>query len=41
MVKFNNVRSVTLFFPENFAGSDVTRVDYIGFKGEWEELKEE
>jgi hypothetical protein len=38
MTKFNNVRSITIFFPNNFADDDgetLTRITYIGFKGEW------
>jgi hypothetical protein len=38
MTKFNQVRNITLFFPNNFGEHDVTRIDYIGFKGEWQEL---
>lgn len=41
MAKFNNVRSLTIFFPSNFDDSDETRVDYIGLKGEWQEMKED
>eukprot|EP00158_Paraphelidium_tribonemae_P000881 Partr_v1_DN23595_c0_g2_i1_m14349 putative PITH (C-terminal proteasome-interacting domain of thioredoxin-like) domain containing 1 len=41
MAKFNNVRSVTIFFDGNVGGGDVTRVEYLGFKGEWEELKQD
>ncbi|KAJ1950267.1 hypothetical protein IWQ62_006597 [Dispira parvispora] len=37
IAKFNNVRSLTLYFPDNF-GDDVTRLHYIGFTGEWTEL---
>ncbi|KAM7208687.1 PITH domain containing protein [Naviculisporaceae sp. PSN 640] len=35
--KFSTVRRLTLFFPDNFGDGDedVTRISYIGFKGEW------
>ncbi|RCH86983.1 hypothetical protein CU097_006287 [Rhizopus azygosporus] len=36
--KFSNVRNITLFFPENF-GEDTSIIRYLGFKGEWNELK--
>ncbi|CAG8765359.1 29773_t:CDS:2, partial [Racocetra persica] len=36
MAKMYNVRNLTLYFPENF-GDDVTRIFYIGLKGEWTE----
>ncbi|KAJ1971599.1 hypothetical protein H4R35_005170 [Dimargaris xerosporica] len=39
ITKFNNVRNLTLYFPSNF-GADVTRIQYIGFTGEWTELRE-
>lgn len=35
--KFSNVRSLTLFFEENF-GDDTTVVTYIGLSGEWSPL---
>ncbi|KAG2202257.1 hypothetical protein INT46_009983 [Mucor plumbeus] len=38
ITKFSSVRSITLFFPENF-GSDTSIVRFIGFKGEWTEVK--
>ncbi|CAG8631694.1 23723_t:CDS:2 [Cetraspora pellucida] len=38
MAKMYNVRNLTLYFPENF-GDDVTRIFYIGLKGEWTEIK--
>jgi hypothetical protein len=41
MAKFGQVRSITLFFPSNLLGSERTRIDYLGFKGEWEELKQD
>jgi len=41
MAKFNNVRSVTLFFPGNFGGDEETVLTYLGFKGEFEELKQD
>jgi PITH domain len=41
MARFSQVRSVALFFPGNFGDSETTHIDYIGFKGEWEELKQE
>ncbi|KAI9319097.1 galactose-binding domain-like protein [Dichotomocladium elegans] len=38
ITKFTNVRSITLFFPENF-GADTSIIKFIGFKGEWTEIK--
>ncbi|KAK3314957.1 PITH domain-containing protein [Apodospora peruviana] len=39
-VRFNAVRRIALFFPDNFGqgDEDVTRITYIGFKGEWMQL---
>lgn len=34
MAKFNNVYSITIYFPQNF-GNDVTRIYYLGLKGEY------
>jgi hypothetical protein len=34
LTKFQNVRNVTLFFDTNY-GSDVTVLNYLGFKGEF------
>ncbi|KAJ3414129.1 hypothetical protein HDV05_007073 [Chytridiales sp. JEL 0842] len=41
VTKFTNVRNLTLYFPENASGDEdsVTRIRYIGLKGEWEEVK--
>ncbi|KLU89747.1 hypothetical protein MAPG_08716, partial [Magnaporthiopsis poae ATCC 64411] len=38
--KFAQVARLTLFFPDNFGDGDedVTRISYIGFKGEWMQL---
>ncbi|KAL6296055.1 hypothetical protein ACE6H2_004197 [Prunus campanulata] len=36
--KFQNVASITLHFPDSF-GSDTTKIEYIGFKGEATQLK--
>lgn len=38
VTKFSSVRNLTLFFPENF-GEDTSIIRYIGFKGEWTEVK--
>ncbi|KAK0940778.1 hypothetical protein LTR29_007659 [Friedmanniomyces endolithicus] len=40
---FNTVRSLDLFFENNWGQGeeDVTRVSYIGFKGEWMKLSRE
>lgn len=38
LTKFQNIRNLTLYFPENFGG-DTTRIHYIGLKGEWTEIK--
>jgi PITH domain len=41
-VNFNNVRNLTLFIEDNWSGGDeeVSRLWYLGFKGEWTELKD-
>jgi PITH domain len=41
-VNLNNVCSFTLFIEDNWSGGDeeVSRLWYIGFKGEWTELKD-
>ncbi|KAL8281771.1 hypothetical protein RB597_009473 [Gaeumannomyces tritici] len=38
--KFAQVARLALFFPDNFGDGDedVTRISYIGFKGEWMQL---
>ncbi|TIB77714.1 DUF1000-domain-containing protein [Wallemia mellicola] len=36
--KFNSVKNLTLFFPENF-GDDTSRLYFVGFKGSWTELR--
>ncbi|KAK5660764.1 hypothetical protein OQA88_12130 [Cercophora sp. LCS_1] len=38
--KFSAVRRLALFFPDNFGDGDedVTRISYLGFKGEWMQL---
>jgi hypothetical protein len=40
---FNNTRSLTLFFQQNHSGGqeEVTEISYLGFKGDWTELKKE
>ncbi|CDH58199.1 duf1000-domain-containing protein [Lichtheimia corymbifera JMRC:FSU:9682] len=38
ITKFTNVRNITLFFPDNF-GNDTSIIRFIGFKGEWSEIK--
>jgi hypothetical protein len=40
---FNTTRSITLFFEDNFGDGDedVTRISYIGFKGEFMKLSRE
>ncbi|KAI8847013.1 thioredoxin family protein [Chytridium lagenaria] len=38
IAKFSNVRNLTLFFPTNYGG-DVSRISYVGLKGEWTEVK--
>lgn len=40
---FNTVRSLDLFFEDNWGQGeeDVTRISYIGFKGEWMKLSRE
>jgi hypothetical protein len=37
---FGKVQSLTLFFVDNFGGGeeDVTRISYLGFKGDWMQL---
>lgn len=39
ITKFTNVRNITLFFPDNF-GNDTSIIRFIGFKGEWSEVRE-
>jgi hypothetical protein len=39
ITKFSQVRSLTLYFPDSY-GADTTRIDYIGFKGEWKKSHE-
>lgn len=38
--KFGKVQRLTLFVPDNFGDGDeeVTRLSYLGFKGEWMQL---
>lgn len=38
--RFGKVQRLTLFFPDNFSDGeeDVTRITYLGFKGEWMQL---
>ena len=36
--RFSAARRLTLFFPDNFGGDDVTRLSYLGFRGEWTAL---
>jgi hypothetical protein len=38
--RFGKVQRLTLFFPDNFGDGDedVTRISYLGFKGEWMQL---
>ncbi|KAG0042431.1 hypothetical protein BGZ83_000463 [Gryganskiella cystojenkinii] len=38
VAKFSSIRSLTLFFGENFGG-DTTRISFIGLKGEFSEFK--
>lgn len=40
---FNTVRSLNLFFEDNWGQGeeDVTRISYIGFKGQWMKLSRE
>ena len=40
---FNSVRCLDLFFEDNWGRGDeeVTRIDYLGFKGEWMKLNRE
>ncbi|KAI9597724.1 galactose-binding domain-like protein [Syncephalis fuscata] len=38
LAKFSSVRSVTLFFPENF-GDDITQLTFLGFRGEWTKIQ--
>ena len=39
---FNNVRNITLYIEDNWSqgDEDVSQMWYIGFKGEWTELKD-
>lgn len=38
--KFGKVQRLALFFPDNFGDGeeDVTRITYLGFKGEWTQI---
>ncbi len=38
--RFGKVQRLTLFFPDNFGDGeeDVTRISYLGFRGEWMQL---
>src|SRR3569833_492017 len=38
--RFARVQRLTLFFPDNFGDGDedVTRISYLGFRGEWMQL---
>lgn len=38
--RFGAVRRLVLFFPDNFGDGDedITRISYLGFKGEWMQL---
>jgi hypothetical protein len=36
--KFANVQNLSLFFPSNF-GSESTRIYFVGFKGEFTEVR--
>ena len=38
MSKFTGIHMLVLYFPSNF-GDDVTRIEYIGLKGEHKEMK--
>ncbi|KAG0180230.1 hypothetical protein DFQ29_001007 [Apophysomyces sp. BC1021] len=40
VAKYTNVRNITLFFPENF-GEDTSIIRFLGFKGEWTEIKKD
>lgn len=35
---FGKVHRLVLFFVDNFGGDDVSRVSYLGFRGEWTRL---
>jgi hypothetical protein len=36
--KFSNVQTLSLFFPSNF-GAESTRIYFVGFKGEFTEVR--
>ncbi|CAG8437161.1 10662_t:CDS:2 [Ambispora gerdemannii] len=38
--KMSNVQNLNLYFSENF-GEEITRIYYIGLKGEWTEIKKD
>ncbi|KAG9290929.1 hypothetical protein G9A89_011079 [Geosiphon pyriformis] len=38
--KMSNVQNLTLFFPENY-GDDITRIYFVGLKGEWTQIKKD
>lgn len=41
-VNFNNVRNLTLYIENNWSDGDedISRLWYLGFRGEWTELKD-
>lgn len=39
VAKFTSIRSLTLFFSHNFGG-DTTKINFIGLKGEFSEVRE-
>nr|CAG8457982.1 15822_t:CDS:10 [Entrophospora candida] len=40
ITKMYNVRNITLYFQENYGG-ETTKLFYVGFKGEWTEIKKD
>lgn len=38
LTKFMNVRNLTLYFPENY-GDEITKITYIGLKGEFKPVR--
>lgn len=38
VAKFTSIRSLTLFFSDNFGG-DTTKINFIGLKGEFSEVR--
>lgn len=36
--KFSNITCLSLYIPENYGGDDLTKILYIGLRGEWTQI---